>query len=223
MEKTPSNILRIPYVHAIFPESRLVYLVREPFANLASSEKRWRTPISLEHALERLRETPKTQLHYYAVRAILDHVRVRLFRQKYVSVWGVRYPGIYDDLRMMPIEHVIAKQWVECSRQAEADLAEIDPSLVIRLRYEDFVADPVTHFERVLDHFDLTITDDILRALQRDVDPDRQGKWRQMNLDHLRSCIPILRDEMRQHGYSIPPDLQGEHEQPHPVEDRCAP
>ena len=29
MEKTPSNVLRIPYVHAIFPESKLLYLIRE--------------------------------------------------------------------------------------------------------------------------------------------------------------------------------------------------
>jgi len=212
MEKTPSNIMRIPYVHAIFPESKFVYIVREPLANLSSSEIKWRQPISFAHIMTRLRMTPRSQLHYYVGRALVDHFRRRILRRPHVSVWGVRYPGIYDDLARLTTEQVIAKQWAACSRQAEEDFASVDPQIVRRVRYEDFVADPVAQFEAILNHFDLDMTDGIAREVQRRVDPGRQLKWKRLDPEVIRACLPYLREEMARHGYTPPDDLIEEHD-----------
>jgi hypothetical protein len=208
MEKTPSNLLRIPYVDAIFPEAKYLYMVREPLANLSSSELRWRTPIHMKHTLERLRETPRTQLHYYLGRFVYDNVSVRILKRKHVSVWGVRYPGVYADLETLTTEQVIARQWVQCCRQAGEDLARIDPERVLRVRYEDFVGDPIGHFQRIAAHFDIDVTPDIERALRETVDPDRQGKWRRLDDHVLRLCLPILRQQMEIEGYDIPEDVR---------------
>jgi hypothetical protein len=35
-EKTPKNILKIPYVRAIFPEATFLYIVRNPFSFISS-------------------------------------------------------------------------------------------------------------------------------------------------------------------------------------------
>ena len=75
MEKTPSNLLRIPYVRAIFPEAKYLYLVREPLANISSSELMWSTPVRPHKVWRRLKETPKSQLHYYFGRYLVDHGR----------------------------------------------------------------------------------------------------------------------------------------------------
>jgi hypothetical protein len=204
MEKTPSNVMRIPFVHAIFPEARFVYLVREPLANLSSSEIEWRRgPIHLRHLWYRLREVPKTQMHYYAGRFVRDHFRMRVLG-RHVSVWGVRYPGIYEDLERISLEEVICKQWVACSRQAEADFARIDPGLVVRIRYEDFVASPVTHFGRICEHFGLELASELERELRGRVDPGRQLKWRRLAPEVIDRCLPILAPEMARHGYEMP-------------------
>lgn len=216
MEKTPSNLMRIPYVDAIFPESKFLYMVREPLANLSSSELRWRTPIHMQHTWERLRETPKLQLHYYLGRFLYDNISVRIFRRKHVSVWGVRYPGVYDDLHRLTTEQVIAKQWVRCCQQAETDLAEIDPQRIMRVRYEDFVASPVDHYQQICRHFDIDITPQIERALRETVDPGRQSKWRRLDERILRDCLPILRKQMAVEGYEIPEDVQHFAEAPAP-------
>lgn len=208
MEKTPSNMLRIPYVRAIFPESRLVYLIREPLANLSSSELKWREPITLRHAWRRLMLTPKTQLPYYIGRLARDTFGSRLLKRKHVSVWGVRYPGIQEDLCRLTTEQVIAKQWAACSRQAEEDLAAVPAELVLRVRYEDFVADPVPQFKRVLDHFNLTMTPSLEEHLRATVDPGRQNKWHRLDPQVLRDCLPLLEQEMARHGYHIPADLR---------------
>ena len=208
MEKTPSNLLRIPYVRAIFPEARYLYLIREPLANISSSERMWHTPVHLNKVRRRLRETPKSQLHYYASRYVVDHARIKVFRKSNLSVWGVRYPGIYKDIKEMSVEEVIAKQWVECSRVAREDLASMDRGTVLSMRYEDFVRDPIEQFGHILEHFDLDMTPAIEKQLREHVDPNRQDKWRRLDDTLVGSVLPILSDEMTRHGYDVPADYR---------------
>lgn len=207
MEKTPSNLMRIPYVHAIFPEAKYVYIVREPLANLSSSELMWQIPIRANTAWRRFKETPKTQLHHYFSRLLVDHFQKRVLGRRHISIWGVRYPGIYDDIGQLTTEQVVARQWVACSQQAESDLAEIDPALVLRIRYEDFVASPLDHFQSIAAHFELDVEPGQERALCETVDSGRQTKWRRLDEDVLRQCLPILREEMTRHGYELPKEL----------------
>ena len=204
MEKTPSNVMRVPYVHEIFPESKLLYVVREPLAHVSSAEYRWRNAINMNHLKDRLFETPTSQLHYYAYRVLLDHWRRKVLRRKHVSIYGTRYPGVYDDLRAMPVEQVIAKQWVEGSRQCDEDLAKLDPSVWMKIRYEDFVTDPVSTFGEILEFFGLESTPELDAALAEKTDPGRREKWKRLDPNEVRTFLPILVDEMRRQGYEVP-------------------
>ena len=208
MEKTPSNVLRVPYMNAIFPEAKYVYIVREPLAYLSSSELKWRREISWAKLRKRIAEVPKSQLHYYAWRYFVDKFRKKVLRRKYVSVWGVRYPGIYDDLKDDPIETIIARQWAFASEQVERDLDELDPHLVLRVRYEDFVLNPVEEFRRILAHFGLGSSLRIDEAVRNTVDKDRQNKWKRLKPGSLAPCLPILQPEMERHGYTIPEEFR---------------
>ena len=58
MEKSPHNILRIPYVKAILPEATFMYMVRDPFSFISSVELKWQRPVTTSGAIRRLRETP---------------------------------------------------------------------------------------------------------------------------------------------------------------------
>lgn len=212
MEKTPSNVMRLPYVHAIFPECRLVYIIRDPLAQVSSSDFRWQNAINPRHARRRLLETPKTQLHYYAWRAFWDHFRKKVLRRKHVSVWGVRYPGIYADLRKLSREEVMAKQWAECSRQMAADIAALPEGLVYQVRYEDLVADPVRHFSAMCAHVGVEPPPEALEKARQSVDPSRQGKWKRMEPQAIARILPHVRDEMARHGYEPPDELPDEAE-----------
>jgi len=202
MEKTPSNLLRVPYMHAIFPEAKFVYVVRHPFSYMSSAEFRWRQAVHLRRVIERFLEAPKTQLHYYAGRLFVDHFRKKMLKRKHVSVWGVRYPGVMDDLEALTTEQVIAKQWAACSRQMEADMDLIGRDRFFCLRYEDLVANPTDTFSRVLGHFGYELTDEIRAALEDQIDPSRGTKWQRLDPAVLKSCMPYLQDEMDRHGYS---------------------
>ncbi len=206
MEKTPSNVLRIPYVARILPEARFLYVVRHPLANVSSAEQRGRKALNRRRTLVRLRETPKTQLHHYLGRYVADHFKVKVLGRR-PAYYGVRHETFAEDAARMDRFELLAHQWVACCRTADADLAELESGRCIRFRYEDFVERPHEHFERMLEHFELPMTPAIQAKLDDWVDPGRQQKWRRLDPDVLARVIPIVRDEMIRQGYEVPADL----------------
>ncbi len=209
LEKTPANILKIPYVRAIFPEATYLFMVRNPFSFISSVELKWQgnRPLSRQGIARRLASTPITQLHRYAGRFVGDKVSKYILRRKYLSLWGPRYRGMDQDLKTRDLLTVVARQWAVCSRRAEDDLARFAPGEVLRLRYEDFVEDPISEAERICAHCGLEMTDQMVRAAKEWVKSDRQHKWRRFDPKELARILPEIRDEMQRHGYEIPEEL----------------
>lgn len=208
MEKTPANILKIPYVRAIFPEANYLFIVRNPFSFISSVESKWRhRPIGKKGTRRRLGSTPITQWHHYAGRYVRDKYLRRIQQRKYLSLWGPRYAGIQQDLATHDVLTVVARQWAVCSRKAEEALASFGAGRVLRFRYEDFVADPVAHLERVCDHCGLRMTDAMVEVALESVDRERQQKWRRFDPRDLARIVPEIEAEMERHGYEIPPEI----------------
>lgn len=207
MENTPANILKIPYVRAIFPEAVYLFIVRNPFSFISSVEHKWQRPLTMKGVRRRLQSTPTTQLHYYAGRLIRDNFNKRVLRRKYLSLWGPRYKEMEQDLKTQDLLSVIARQWAACSKKAEADLAQFEGGRVLRLKYEDFVVDPVADLERICAHAGLEMTEEMVTAAKTWVKSDRQLKWQRFDPCDLARIIPEIRDEMQRHGYEIPTEV----------------
>ncbi len=204
VEKTPANILRLPYVQSIFPDATYLFIVREPFAFLSSVERKWQKPVTPGGAWRRLGETPPTQVHHYARKYARQLWDTHVSRRPYLSVWGPRYRGIQDDLRTHDQLTVIARQWAIPSRQAALALESFPPDRLLMLRYEDFVQDPIPHLEQVTRHCGLELTDEMAAVADRKVDPSRMDKWRRFDPADLARVLPELLPEMRRHGYVVP-------------------
>jgi hypothetical protein len=208
LEKTPQNVLKIKYVRAIFPEATYLYIVRSPFSYISSVEAKWRRPVSGRRMVRRFRETPIWQVPYFARQVLLDQFNTRVLGRKYIRVYGTRYPGIFHDLEQLSLLTVVARQWAVCSRIAERDLATLEPARVLRLRYEDLVAEPIPYLEKACAHCGIEPTPEMYRMAADVVDPARQDKWRRFDPAELRSVLPELESEMRRHGYAVPAELQ---------------
>ncbi|NLX97035.1 MAG: sulfotransferase [Rhodopirellula sp.] len=209
LEKTPANILKIPYVRAIFPEAIYLFVVRNPFSFISSVELKWQgnLPLSTQGIARRLKSTPITQLHRYVGRFLGDKFAKYVLRRKYLSLWGPRYRGMEQDLKEHDLLTVVARQWSVCSKKAERDLARFAPGEVLRLRYEDFVEDPISDLERIAAHCGLEMTADMAKAAKEWVKSDRQSKWRRFDPRELARILPEIRGEMQRHGYEIPDEL----------------
>jgi len=207
LEKTPANILKIPYVRTIFPEATYLFIVRNPFSFISSVELKWQRPVSTKGIRRRLKYTPINQLPHYAGRLIRQQFDKRLLRRKYLSLWGPRYKGIEQDLQTQDLLTIIARQWSVCSRKAEKDLTLFEPGRVLRLRYEDFVENPISDMERICAHCGLEMTSRMVRAANEWVKSDRQEKWRRFDSGDLARILPEIEVEMWRHGYEVPPEI----------------
>ena len=207
LEKTPQNILRIPYVRAIFPEATFLFIVRNPFSFISSVELKWQRPVTGSGIVRRLKDMPLSQLHHWVRRYIIQQINKRVLRRKYLSIWGPRYRGIQDDLKRHDQLTVIARQWSVCSMKAEKDLESFGNGQVFRLKYEDFVDDPISDLERICAHCRLEMSSDMVSAAREMVKSDRKIKWQRFDPRDLARIIPEIGDEMRRHGYEIPAEI----------------
>ncbi|MCW3796986.1 sulfotransferase [Sphingomonas sp. BN140010] len=204
IEKTPHNILRIGYVRRIFPDAHFLYIVRNPLSFVSSVELKWQKPAGAKRILTRLKTTPVTQIPYY-IGTFLDQLWTkRIRKQKYLSVWGPRYKGIQHDVEHEDMLTVIARQWAKATSKAERDLAQFDDGQVFRLRYEDFVANPVEYLGRICRHCQLEMTPELADYVRTTVKTDRQAKWQRFDPGQLASILPELRTEMLRNGYEVP-------------------
>lgn len=207
MEKTPRNLLRIPYVRAILPEATYLFIVRNPFSFIASVEKKYQRTVTARGIVRRLKCMPLSQLHHWVRLFMEQQFSKRVLRKKYLKIWGPRYRGIQNDLKAHDLLTVIARQWSVCSRKAEQELALMGSKKVLRLKYEEFVQDPVFDLKRIGAHCGLEMTRDMEEGAKQMVRADRNDKWKQFDPRDLARLLPEIHGEMQRHGYEIPAEL----------------
>ena len=218
VEKTPQNILRIPYVRAIFPEARFLFIVRNPFSFISSVEIKWQRPVTGSGIVRRLKDMPVGQLHHWVRRYLIQQFNKRLLKRKYLSIWGPRYKGIQEDLKTHDLLTIIARQWSIPSLKAENDMTAFEDGEILRLRYEDFVEDPISYLERICAHCGLEMNDDMVNATREMVMADRKDKWQRFDPRNLARIVPEIHAEMQRHGYEIPSEIAESIESRHSFE-----
>jgi hypothetical protein len=131
----------------------------------------------------------------------------RILRKKYLKIWGPRYRGIQDDLKTHDLLTVIARQWSVCSIKAEKAMAQFENKKILRLKYEDFVDDPIPDLRRICAHCGLDMSSYMMEAAGKIVKSDRKLKWNRFDPRDLAKVLPEISGEMQRHGYQIPAEL----------------
>lgn len=138
VEKTCASSLRVPFVDAVFPDARYVFIVRHGLDATASAMRRWTGSTSLGYLARKARWTPATDLPRFVWRTL----RNRLAPGDSLPTWGPRFDGMEQMAQTHPLHVVCAEQWRRCVEAAADHLDEIPAERVLRLRYEDVTADP---------------------------------------------------------------------------------
>lgn len=93
--KTPRNFLRIPFIHAVFPDAKIILILRDGRSVINSTKKKLNSSEGLKwkEIYYRLKEVPFWEWH-----AFLPRLRSRLRRMlgKPLDYWGARPPGWQD-------------------------------------------------------------------------------------------------------------------------------
>jgi Sulfotransferase family len=188
IDKTPRNSLRVPFVHALFPDASYIFLRRDGRDNVNSLINAWRTPRYRTYKLAEPHSIPGVDPHWWKF---------------------VLYPGWQGDTKG-PLELVCAKQWVASNEGALEASSSIDPSRWIDVGYEDLVARPESEVDRILGALDLPYEDKVReRAASIPVTPinvvtaPERGKWRKENPQEIESVLWLIEPTMRKLGYAI--------------------
>ena len=200
-DKTPANCLRIPFVLGVFPDAKIIHIVRDGRAVLCSTQREYtRRPYSLKSELEvKLKGVPFWK--YYVFLPRLPGVLKRKLRMP-INYWGGRPPGWQKWTRKFSQNVVIAKQWVETIKIATDDGRKVAPKNYLEIRYEDFINSPRKTIIEIAEFAELKNIEPIIEFCEANAVPNRVNKWRQ-SLDRsvLDEIQEIMEPTMSQLGY----------------------
>jgi hypothetical protein len=170
IEKTPKNVLRIPFIEALFPDALYIYLYRDPLENISSIMEGWRSRRFVTYT---------------------DKVGPN-------GNWSFLLPPGWGKRIDKPLEEIAAWQWSSSHRFAMRDLAGIPRDRWMGLHYTEFLEDTEQTVDRLCQFMGFPM-DDSLRARCAGTlphsrytltEPARE-KW-QKNAHRLGRILPTL-------------------------------
>lgn len=134
LEKTPKNILRIPFLLALFPDARFIYLYRDARENISSIIDGWRS----------------------------GRFRTYLDKQTPHGLWSFLVPPDWTAYRNKSLADIACFQWRSCHQFAMQDLANLPDDRWCAVNFQTFLDNTESEVERLC-HFMGVSTDQRLR------------------------------------------------------------
>jgi hypothetical protein len=184
LDKTPKNVMRLGYLAGLFPDAKIVFLRRSGPAAVGSLIEGWSKRRGISYRLP--------------CRLNLKDYEGRL--------WSYILPPNWRQLIGTSIAQVAAAQYVSSNEQALADRQLLPPGMVIDVRFEELVAQPIPTIERLVDTLELQPSRALRDRAEQvpghhvgSLSPPRDGKWREQRGIH--EVLPGLRETMTKLGY----------------------
>lgn len=119
VEKTPRNALNLPFLTALFPDARFIYLYRDPRENIASLIEAWRTGLRSGR--------------FVTFRNLPEWDR---------EAWCFLLPPGWRDMVGRSIADIAAFQWAASNDAIIENLQALSPGRFHALSYRELIADP---------------------------------------------------------------------------------
>ncbi len=201
VEKTVSNVLRLPFVTRVYPEAKFVFLIRDGRDVMESAERCWREPPQFAYLLGKLRTFPWLSCAGYGHKYLRSVIFRSLGMPAHVNTWGPRYPGIDDDARQGSLLTVCARQWLASIELYEAARHLVPPGQLLELKYEDLVRKPIEQARHLGSFLEIEDTDSLQDYASANLQSGRVGSHARIPPDQLRLGIEIARPALERWGY----------------------
>jgi Sulfotransferase family len=194
LDKTCINVMRVSYLHRLFPEARFIYIHRDGRDNISSMMEGWRHDghFALAKFLGRFPEEVR--------------INEGEFRE-----WSFFLPPGWREYNNASLEKVCAFQWITANRMALDAGKLLSSQQWIRLRYEDIFDRPVEMFQDVFKRLDLPFEDVVKNRCETlSTRPTsivkgmpRKKKWKGHNAEAIERIVPMIRPLMEELGYDV--------------------
>ncbi len=193
LDKTCINVMRVPYLHRLFPQAKFVFIQRDGRDNISSMIDGWRTG----------RSDGRFELSQF-FGPFPEPVAINggEFRE-----WSFFLAPGWQRYNDASVEEVCAFQWTTVNRMALEARREIPAPQWIHLRYEDIFDRPVEMFEQATAQLGIAFTPE-LRARCANLQPTsvvkgkpKRQKWRDNNPEAIRRILAAIAPLMAEMGY----------------------
>jgi hypothetical protein len=201
VEKTVSNILRAPYVKAIYPEAKYVAIIRDGRDVAESAARCWSEPPAAGYLLAKLRTFPWLACAPYGAKYAVNIARRRLGLDSHLRTWGPRYPGIDVDVRRLSLLDVCARQWALSIEHYERARPLFAANQLVEVRYEELVTDTQRVVERLCSFLCIENRQAVLQHAQLTIHADRLGTRSRLSSRESQQVCAITRSALERWGY----------------------
>lgn len=202
IEKTCANSLRVGFVDKVLPEAKYVFIVRDGMDAVGSAMQRWTASLDIPYILQKAKYVPLTDLPYYALRYLFHRMYRLISREKRLALWGPSMDNIGELLERYSLKEVCALQWKACVDQAEHDFTGISPEKIIKIKYEEFVRDPVAEFARLAIFLNKDVPDTVNDYLRNNVRSNSVGKGREaLGESGIEKLRPLIASTLDRYDY----------------------
>lgn len=164
------HALRLPFVHRIMPEAKIIHVIRDPIDVIPEMLYGWTFRDSVGKAAARRWKGLKLQtLPLHAIRFAKNYVLSRLKGRR--ATWGPRVPGMRKFAESHSIAEVSAYQWLQMIEIAMADLAGLPNDKWLELRFDKLLASPQEESMRIAKFCEVEDIDQFVKATVAFIDP----------------------------------------------------
>lgn len=176
LEKTPSNALRLEFVDRVFPDCRIIHVIRNGIDASLSIRSFWNQAaqgikgVSTGKLQERTAELEFWRYPFYAMEGFRRFAPWPLSILVGRNVWGPRIPGIRNMLKELELIEVCALQWRTCVEAAKLYGKTLPMNRYMEFRLEDL---NLEKFHELLQFAELDDEPKVIENFQQIIDPAR--------------------------------------------------
>jgi len=190
VEKTVSNCLRVDFIKSIFPECKIIHIIRDGRDIAESSRRCWEAPLDISYIVRKALNFPIKDAHKYAFRYLKNNLN-RFFNNKNkIKSWGPRFKGIDEIVKRYSLIEVCGLQWLRCVESTLKSLKKLNRDEYIQIRYEDIVSNPISELRKIADFLEIQDFDSMERFAMREITDTNIGKWK-INLSNEEKKLLI--------------------------------
>lgn len=176
VEKTPRNALNIPFLLAVFPDARFIYLYRDPRQNIASLIEAWQLGLRTGRFVT-FRDLPQWDR----------------------KAWCFLLPPGWRNMVGRGIADIAAFQWAASNDAIISSLRSLPPRRFHVLSYQDLVTHPLAMIEQLCRFVGVPAGDAAAAPLplsRTSLSPPHADKWR-ANEQSIAKCRPLIEPAWR--------------------------
>jgi len=200
-EKTPSNCLRIRFILALYPDCKLINIIRDGRAVVRSVPQIQKRPPRKGLISKRLKETPVWDLPAYIPHFFRTTWQTKI-RKKRSVYWGPRPAGWREWIGLPP--HILAaRQWKAMVGKTIEDTAGLPGERYREVRFERLMREPAGVLGELVEFAELSPCQEMIDFAQAQIEPDRSRKWvSTITVEQGREIAAELEPLLSQLGYT---------------------